>query len=261
MKNYFEESRVPEVDWMAFELAATSVLTNQRQWLTKHFAHSSTTSKVMHTRGECGMTQNAQYAARKLKILTTYWHVYGQPDGRNLFTRGWKTGEMVEYYNRDANPYGLIMKFLHLVREKQAFQYNPLWDKDICALVLSQLCLGQRAMVHGFLSNNDWSVWHSKYLKEMVNVDSPWLPPPKTWVQKLITHLWNINFVMWYCRCEIAHGTEENRIITLSNGENIDDKLHKQWAAIYLTISISTSSKNRNDYKFCTEFFNFNSQQ
>ncbi len=134
-------------------------------------------------------------------------HVRRQRNGRDFHRWAWKTGKM------DFTDF----------RGSHRSSGKGISGEDICTLATKQLNYVQWATVHGFLTKH-WNSWHKAYLKDVVNVDSIKSPPPDKWVADLIMHIWDINFNLWCKRCELAHGSEEKRIITI-NGENIDQEL------------------------------------
>ncbi len=124
----------------------------------------------------------------------------------------------------------VIMEFLHSMCEERDFITKPTcWGEDVASLAQAQLEYGCRAVIHGFLVHA-WTQWHYDYVVEMKSAGHKPPPPPDTWVSKLIQHLWSIHFAMWCKCCEVAHGSEEKRIITL-NGETIDEDLKAQYAS------------------------------
>ena len=147
-----------------------------------------------------------------------------------IFTDGLETLEKWILKTSEAQIAAVIKEFLLSTREQRDFILDPMWNEDVCILASKQLNYGGRAIAHGFLTL-DWHAWHSAYLTDVRNVDGILSPPPDKWVSNLIIHIWEINFNMWCKRCELAHGSEEKRVITL-NGETVDTQLKELYQSL-----------------------------
>lgn len=227
-KNYFEDKPIGCIDWTSFESAAKRIPGKKRRWLTKHFAHNSGTSAVMHQRGE---RDNTKCPLCEVEVENSdHLLTCEGNEMEEIFTDGLETLEKWILKTSEAQIAAVIKEFLLSTREQRDFILDPMWNEDVCILASKQLNYGGRAMAHGLL-RLDWHAWHSAYLTDVRNVDGILSPPPDKWVSNLIIHIWEINFNMWCKRCELAHGSEEKRVITL-NGETVDTQLKELYQSL-----------------------------
>ena len=132
-KNYFPTKPIDGIDWKSFEVAATRIPCKQRRWLTKHLAHNSATSLVMHWRGERDNTKCplCDCLVENSDHLITC-------DGNEMEETFADELEKIEkwiQHTSEAPIAAVIKEFLLSAREQRDFVLDPLWGEDICILV------------------------------------------------------------------------------------------------------------------------------
>ena len=140
-KNYFDDKDISKINWKAIGKATGNIPGGQQRWITKHFAHNSATSKVMHRRGERDDTK-CPLCEAEVEDTDHVFRCLGTDMEKTYLAESKK---FLDWLKKTTEPSvrNVMMEFLDSTRENRPFQFHPTWPPDIVQLAHNQLEYGQ----------------------------------------------------------------------------------------------------------------------